>query len=664
MVSLPRVAAAVSSAILRLIAFVFLRWIPGHHMPHVVTTSLMVYLSSLFYLARPVRTAAGQKDPKRTQNGPRSREPGRQDSILKTLLTGLPSAEYPVTSRFTILVNIVLTLFTLDFLLRGVLLYSGEDLSFSRIGYVSPTTANLLVREPDPAQLPLVVFYQQAEQPDHGRWIEEGIIYSLDDSTDFTTTVTFKNLKPDSRYHYSLSNNGTGSFVTAPLPGTKSANRLSFLTSSCMKPNFPYNPRSHALRFPGVEKMTETISKLPSALRPAFMLFLGDFIYIDVPHRFGSSASHYRSEYRRVYSSPSWSLPQDNPAINLPWIHTLDDHEIANDWSKGNLTPPYPAAADPFIHYHVSVNPPIPATPFATPENTTYFSFIHGPASFFLLDTRTYRSAPAQPNSTILGSAQLHSLLAYLARPEPAEVRWKIITSSVPFTKNWHVGTTDTWGGFLDERGTVFDAMWRAERDLGVRIVLLSGDRHEFAATRFPDPALPWSAADVQPNTPGEGVHEFSVGPLSMFYLPVRTYHQTDSDDVAVKYVPDGNVKYGLIDIDLRDELVHTAAGASVSVPSSVLTYSLYVDEEVVWKYSLSVPLPGHEGALAAAEAFKHPRLPPGRVLEDHRQTDGWDATVKTLIGQVEEVSREVCRRGADVVQEVLRKVSKAERVD
>jgi alkaline phosphatase D len=32
-----------------------------------------------------------------------------------------------------------------------------------------------------------------------------------------------------------------------------------------------------------------------------------------------------------------------------------------------------------------------------------------------------------------------------------------------------------------------------------------------------------------------------------MFYLPVRTYHQTDSEDVMVKYAPNGNSKFGLI---------------------------------------------------------------------------------------------------------------------
>ncbi|KAE8416374.1 alkaline phosphatase [Aspergillus pseudocaelatus] len=663
MVSLPRVAAATSSVILRLAAFIFLRWIPGHHFPPLIFTSLVVYLSSVFSLSRPADESTTT-----TTNRPhdlkRSGTASTKDSVLKTLLTGLPSPRSPLVTRLTVLINLVLTLFTSDLLLRGVVFYPANDVAFSRIGYVSPTTANLLVREPDSAQLPLVVFYQEAEQDDPLKWVEEGIIYALDESTDFTTSVTLKNLKPSSHYRYSLSNNRTGSFVTAPLHGSKSANRLSFLTSSCMKPNFPYNPLSHPLRIEGIEKMTETVSKLPSLLRPAFMLFLGDFIYIDVPQRFGSSVSHYRSEYRRVYSSPSWYFHGGNPAIDLPWIHTLDDHEIENDWSKGNNTALYLAAADPYIHYHVSVNPPIPAFPFAKPENTTYFSFINGPASFFMLDTRTYRSEPAQPDSTILGSAQLQSLLAYLSSSEPAEVRWKIVASSVPFTKNWHVGTTDTWGGFLDERRTVFEAMWRAERELGIRIILLSGDRHEFGATRFPDPTYDYTPDELLSDTAGEGLHEFSVGPLSMFYLPIRTYHQTDSEDVTVKYIPTGNTKYGLIDIDIRDETVLTTSGKTATVPSSVLTYSLYVDNDVAWKYSLSVPLPGYEDVVASVASVKHPRLLPGKVLEDNRETVGWNTLLRAVVGQAEEFEGQLISQVRDQVYKLLDRTGTAERLD
>jgi len=361
------------------------------------------------------------------------------------------------------------------------------------------------------------------------------------------------------------------------------------------------------------------------------MLFLGDFIYVDVPLRLSSSIQHYRSEYRRVYASPSWSLPGLD---SLPWIHTLDDHEIANDWSGGNDTDPFPAASDPFIHYHVSVNPPVPPHVRTGPEtNTTYFQFSNGPASFFMVDTRRYRTDPEpasssttlkpldgsstefsnspypQPNHTMLGAAQLASLLSFLSTPEPPHVHWKIIASSVPFTKNWRFGTPDTWGGFLRERSRILAAMHAAERDLGVRVIVLSGDRHEFAAIRFPPPIVDFassivttqdqnkiqlpsnpSTADHKPSkniiydrTPQSGPHEFSVGPLSMFYLPFRTFKQTDDEDVAIKYLPDGNSKVGAIEI-------RNLAGEE---QRSLLKYSLYIDGVLTWEYTLTSPASG-----------------------------------------------------------------------
>lgn len=540
------------------------------------------------------------------------------------MLTGAPCRQSWAT-RIAVVINLICGLFTADFLLRGFILYPTADLRFSRVGHISHNTAHLLLREPDASRLPLNVSYTEAHDEDSEprSWIQAATVDSLSESTDFTTTVTFTNLNPASSYRYALSNNQSGLFVTSPAPDSSAANRLSFLTSSCMKPNFPYDPRRHPLRIPGLDKMTTAISSLPHL--PSFMLFLGDFIYIDVPQRFGSSVDHYRSEYRRVYSSPSWTWS----AANLPWIHTLDDHEIANDWNYGNTTPPYPAAIDPYLNYHASVNPPAPDT---KTENTksSYTMFTNGPAAFFLLDTRSYRSPS---DETILGKAQLNSLLAFLARAEPPHIRWKIISSSVPFTRNWHAGTSDTWGGFLSERRVVFDAMRAAQRTLGIRIVLLSGDRHEFAATRFPPLPDQIQTAEKQENLEnGEELVEFCTGPLNMFYLPVRTYYQSGPDDVPLKYLPDGNTKYGLVDIE----------DASVDgVPSSVLTYSLYIDESVVWKYRLSVPLgltseskaqPAASASEAKGASAARSLLPPGEVLVDET-VEWWVDAISKVFG-------------------------------
>jgi alkaline phosphatase D len=275
--------------------------------------------------------------------------------------------------------------------------------------------------------------------------------------------------------------------------------------------------------------MAEVLKSIPGGAQ--FMLFLGDFIYVDVPKRFGTTAEDYRREYRQIYASPDW------PSVgqNLSWIHVLDDHEIANDWDK-NTTGVYRTAADSWHHYQAAVNPPKAREAgifHRVRKNATYFEFTQGPASFFMTDTRTYRSpskaAPA--NSTeksMLGPEQLDDLLAFLARPEPKGVKWKIIASSVPFTKNWRVNWQDTWAAYLGERQKILEAMWDVGLRGGVGVVIISGDRHEFGATAFPPPIggrWPISAT----------VHEFSSSPLNQFYLPTPSYRQLDDEDIMVK---------------------------------------------------------------------------------------------------------------------------------
>lgn len=520
-------------------------------------------------------------------------------TVLKILILGVPDWKEWEFSYLTIALNILVTILSLDFVFRGPFFHDGNDLRFSRVGYVSDTSARVLFREPNQQDLPIYVHVKASAEQE---WRTVDTVYYLGPDTDYTYPILVGNLQPDTSYDYSLSNKLDGTFKTAPKPGSVQARSLTFVTSSCIKANFPYNPLAHSLSISGFKSLSKILTSLPSPA--SFMMFLGDFIYVDVPFRLSSTEEHYRSEYRRVYGSPSWNLP----GLKLPWIHTLDDHEIANDWAGGNTTDPFPAASDPFIQYHVSVNPPLPpSTPKGPSANTTYFQFTQGPASFFMMDTRRYRTRPEKASSgfagtskplygsssspaqepmqapTMLGATQLHTLLTFLKSPEPAGVHWKIVATSVPFTKNWRFGTPDTWGGFLSERKKVLTAMHFAEQNLGVRVVILSGDRHEFAAIRF---APPTSHQDhVQKTTYDEklglGPHEFSVGPLSMFYLPIRTFKQIDDEDVALAYFPDGNSKLGVIDI---------FPSTSGSGEASQLRYTLWVDGAIKWEYSLSSP--------------------------------------------------------------------------
>jgi alkaline phosphatase D len=554
-----------------------------------------------------------------------------EKTVIKTLFFGIPNWREADLSYITIAANIVVSLLALDLVFRGPLLHPAKDLRFSRVGFVDETSAKVLFREPDPSQLPVYAYIKGTHE---SRWANTDQIYYLDEETDYTHSLTFSGLAPETMYTYSLSNDLSGTFITAPAPWSSQSNSLTFLTSSCIKANFPYRLFTNSLAFHGFEHLPKVLRSLPSPA--SFMLFLGDFIYVDVPLRLSSSIKHYRAEYRRAYASPSWSLPG---LSSLPFYHTLDDHEIANDWSSGNDTDPFPAASDPFIHYHVSVNPPTPPTS-PRDANTTYFQFTRGPASFFMLDTRRYRtdpepigtsvlpvsnkpiygssSNPANPpdfKHTMLGPSQLQSLLTFLSTPPSSpNVHWKIVASSVPFTKNWRFGTSDTWGGFPTERAQILAAIHRAEAEQGIRVVVLSGDRHEFAAIRFPPSVLSYDdtlleeGVEVQEKgtevvydtTPGAGPHEFSVGPLSMFYLPFRTFRQVDGEDVAIKYLPDGNSKVGAVEI--KNLQGKGAAGGTAGEQKSVFTYTLWVDGQVSWQYMLTSPGPGFRGVATEGD--------------------------------------------------------------
>ncbi|EMC94145.1 hypothetical protein BAUCODRAFT_150353 [Baudoinia panamericana UAMH 10762] len=551
----------------------------------------------------------------------------KDPEVWKTILTGLPSPSSIFWSVVTLAINVALAAMVADFVWRGTFFHQAHDLSMARVGYVSDTTAKVLIREPDASKYPVSVSYRYADRPMAGvktdtAWKTAGSIDWLDSRTDFTGTLEISRLRSDSRYQWVASNNHTGSFTTAPRTGYTSTRRESaglftFLHSSCLKNNFPYNPLSHTLSNPGLRYLGETLH----TLKAQFMLFLGDFIYIDVPRRHGSSVEDYRREYRQIYASPDWPAATKD----LPWIHVYDDHEVANDWDR-NTTGFFSAAYDPYQHYHVSANPPV------VRPGESYFSFTQGPATFFMLDTRRYRSPNDETNGTdavtgdptksMLGAQQRADLLAWLNRDELPGVKWKIVVSSIPFTKNWWFGAQDTWRGYLGERQVILEAMWDVGLRGGVGVIILSGDRHEFAATAFPPPpdgkeeivglgpiGLGASPFAMVPDATSAlrthrkrwplsaTVHEFSCSPLNMFYLPIRTYTESSTSDdyvsdVCVKYVPDGNSKFGAVSIS-----------NPATSEQSVLHYRLFVDGAERWSYTLTTP-PEVRGGARSKDAI------------------------------------------------------------
>ncbi|KAB5575499.1 PhoD-like phosphatase-domain-containing protein [Coniochaeta sp. 2T2.1] len=491
----------------------------------------------------------------------------RDMNPIKTLLSGAPNPRSLALSALAFLTNAVVIGMVADRIFTEHR-HTADDLSFVRPGYISDNEAKLLIREPDQTKMPITVevHIKDAHPPfDNPSWQKAGGVRWTSEEADWTAVVEIPLRHSKQRvYEWRTSNNHSGEFTAPPRPGHVDElhdGQFTFLASSCIVSRLPYNPLDHPLAIPGLRHL----ANLLPTLNAQFMLFMGDFIYVDVPKWWGKTVSDYRAKYRQVYASPNW------PAVgqNLSWIHVLDDHEISNDWDK-NTTGVYKAAIDPWDNYHKHANPPLAkqAGALTARRTATYFEFTQGPASFFLLDTRTYRSDNKLPanstEKTMLGAEQLEDFLAFLRKPEPKGVKWKIVASSVPFTKNWHFNCRDTWGGFLVERKKVLEAMWEAGAK-GTGVVVLSGDRHEFAATKFPPPAeSDWPEA--------ASVYEFSASPLSQFYSPVPTYRQTDNEDVKIKYINKGNSKFGAITIETHEGGVQSS-----------LKYRLFVDGKEVW---------------------------------------------------------------------------------
>ncbi|EXA32630.1 hypothetical protein FOVG_16134 [Fusarium oxysporum f. sp. pisi HDV247] len=445
----------------------------------------------------------------------------------------------PLFTAGGFLINLACLVAVLDFLFRGHLLHQSAELSFSRIGYVDHSTARIVLRAPVSDYVQITVTSGSEEQAETE--ILKSVLLSA--HSDYVGTVLIEGLKPNTPYTYSTNASHTGSFRTMSQPGSN-LKRWSLVSSSCIKPFYPYNPSDHGLRITGLEHLSKYLSESPVDM----VLFLGDFIYIDLPIPLGWDADAYSAAYRQVYASPSWS----SQLRATPWIHVYDDHEIINDWA-GNNTGLYGTAMQPFWNYHGNANPPSEYG-----ADKTYYTFRYQGVAFFVLDTRRYRSDNSMadgPEKTMLGALQLAALQKWLT----SESDWKVVVSSVPFTRNWRgPDSADSWSGFLWERDSILDTM---KQNGGA--VILSGDRHEHATTTFP--------AKAKGDKP---VIEFSTSPLNQFYEPFDRFHkEIEETDVSIYSYPWGSSKFGKVTFDTTQTgrlLVH---------------YDLVVDGVKVWEY-------------------------------------------------------------------------------
>ncbi|WVW85153.1 hypothetical protein I302_107191 [Kwoniella bestiolae CBS 10118] len=569
-----RLACIGSSLSTKWHAYVFLRLLPSGpvYLP-IIYTSATIYVLS-FILSRTLLS---------------SKTTRRSNALAKaiSLLGGTYDAQTPSISWAGFVITLLAPLCCVDLVYRTHIFYPQRDLGFSRVGWVTEDSANILIRVPHSGRYKLT----------YGPTSHPGIVLQLpeiDDSTDYTIPITLQNLQADTEYLYSLGPETQGSFTTARK--AEEIDKFTILSTSCLKPGWPYNPFTHPLKVDGFTHLDNAVKKMDR--KPEAMLFLGDFICeillcvdSDLPAPVSEyTTSYYRQLYRQVYSSPSWT----SLIRSIPWIHMFDDHEIINDFSPvksydGQDIHMFENAMEPYISYQRSVNPgPI------NPRQPTYFSYEIGRVSFFVLDNRSYRSkSPVRPgvNSTaghgdqsMLGEQQLRDVMDWINIQGRKEGRLLVLVSGVPATRNWSEGKDelDSWAGYLDEREFILEQLWSVGG-----AVIISGDRHEHATTLIPPP----SDSEYQ-NT--SSVIEFSTSPLSFFHLPWdREYTSHPPTDIPLHHQWEGDSRFGIFDFDTSDS------------DQPKVEFELVVDGEEEWRFEwtkgVEVEIPERWTAVSAS---------------------------------------------------------------
>lgn len=193
-----------------------------------------------------------------------------------------------------------------------------------------------------------------------------------------------------------------------------------------------------------------------------------------------------------------------------------------------------------------------------------YYNFRYGDNAFFVLDTRRYRTEakakvdvslsgghhnsttasaegddlyPPKPR-TMLGEKQLTALYSWLGKVN-STTTFKFIVSSVPFTTLWKGGdgAMESWAAYPEERNALLDVL-----EYVPNVIVISGDRHEFAVIEMRGKVLEISSVSLLHFTSGKGnsiscVHSFPAvdvrSPLVHAAQGEREAHQEVCDGAS-----------------------------------------------------------------------------------------------------------------------------------
>lgn len=218
----------------------------------IILSCTLVYLASYFTL----RSLA--QNPTRT-------------SIVTPILAlgGLYHPAYWRLSTAGALITLVAPLLSYDFVYRAHFLHPSQYISFARVGWVTEMSASLLLRSTVPDQVD--VSYWSSHDSSAVLHVE---LSQSSLKTDFTSRLYIEDLQPGITYFYNSTAGHKRSLTTRR--SKHDQKQFNFLSTSCQKSDWPYNPLSYSLAISGLEHVDKVARKMER--KPEAILFLGDFV--------------------------------------------------------------------------------------------------------------------------------------------------------------------------------------------------------------------------------------------------------------------------------------------------------------------------------------------------------------------------------------------------
>ena len=204
---------------------------------------------------------------------------------------------------------------------------------------------------------------------------------------------------------------------------------------------------------------------------PRAMLMLGDNVYIDDPEDVKWTGNYC---YSRRHSRPEWRKLVAGTSMHAIY----DDHDFGTDDCVPGSLVNQPAWKKPVLA-NFTRNWNNPAMGGGVKNPGCWHSFTLGKVEIIMLDCRYYRD---RQKKSMLGPVQKRWLKETLRNSTSV---FKIIASSVPFSKGIKPGSKDPWDGYPDEREEIFSFI-ESEKIGGV--FLIAADRHRIDLRRTDRP--------------------------------------------------------------------------------------------------------------------------------------------------------------------------------